>query len=129
MRPRTIRFASPAFAARSTLIPFASRAATVRVMRSSSATAANRRLSDRSRSGWSSLLIDVLSCVGRIYLHLQTEYRRIFAYARRSATRRLWSLGPARGEQAAWRPRYGCLALPAAGTRHARAPARDRSRE
>src|SRR4051794_1317815 len=65
MRPRTIRFASPAFAARSTLIPFASRAATVRVTRSSSATAANRRLSDRSRSGWSSLVIDVLCCCWR----------------------------------------------------------------
>src|SRR3954449_10495268 len=50
MSPRTIRLASPAFLARSTLIPFASRAATVRMTRSSSATAANRRLSDRSRT-------------------------------------------------------------------------------
>src|SRR5213592_3531252 len=74
MRPRTIRFASPAFAARSTLIPFASRAATVRVTRSSSATAANRRLTDRSRSGWSSVLI---KCpLWPIYLRLQTDYPR-----------------------------------------------------
>src|SRR3954452_18400090 len=85
MRSRTIRLASPAFLARSTLIPFASRAATVRVTRSSSATTENRRLIDRSRPGCSSPLIDVLSiraiyCARKQttirYLHMQVDPRR-----------------------------------------------------
>src|SRR2546425_1510532 len=50
MRPSTIRLASAASAVRRTLIPFASRAAAVRLTRASSPRVPNRRLIDRSRS-------------------------------------------------------------------------------
>src|SRR4051812_48931890 len=122
MRSRTIRLASPAFAARSTRIPFAWRAATVRVTQSSSATVENRRLSDRWRPGCSSLLIDVVSCARVDIFALANRIQKVFAYANRSAHEER-----AHREEAAWRPRHGCLALPASGTRHAHAPARDRS--
>src|SRR5437867_3985289 len=56
MRSRTIRFAAAASGARRTMIPFASRAATVRFTLGSSATIPNRRLSDGSRLGSSSLI-------------------------------------------------------------------------
>src|SRR5881397_3225659 len=58
MRPSTIRLASAASAARRTLIPFASRAAAVRLTRASSRRVPNRRLIDLSKSVWSSVVID-----------------------------------------------------------------------
>src|SRR3989442_6482863 len=58
MRPSTIRLASAASAARSTLIPFASRAAAVRLTRASSATVPNRWLIDRSTSDRNSVIMD-----------------------------------------------------------------------
>ncbi len=56
MRSRTIRFAAAESGALRTVIPFASRAATVRSTLASSATVPNRRLIDGSKLG-SSLLI------------------------------------------------------------------------
>src|SRR5207249_4342369 len=58
MRPSTIRLASAASAARRTLIPFASRAAAVRLTRPSSPRVPNRRRIDRSRSAYNSVVID-----------------------------------------------------------------------
>src|SRR5439155_24666054 len=58
MSPSTIRLASTASAARRTPIPFASRAAAVRLTRASSPGVPNRRLIDRSSSVWSSMVID-----------------------------------------------------------------------
>src|SRR5712691_7446048 len=55
-RSITIRRASAGFAARSTVIPFASRAAVARFTLASSATVPNRRVMDGSSSGLSSLI-------------------------------------------------------------------------
>src|SRR5260370_16855466 len=55
-RSSTIRRASAAFAARSTVIPFASRAAVARLTLASSATVPNRRVIEGSSSGLSSLI-------------------------------------------------------------------------
>src|SRR5205809_67651 len=62
MRPRTIRFASAAFAARTTPIPLASRAATVRVTRRSSATLMRRLDTDlQKETGLALADFDVLA--------------------------------------------------------------------
>src|ERR1700736_1257607 len=75
MRSNTIRRASAAFAARSTVIPFASRAAVDRFTVASSATVPNRRVIDGSSSGLSSLTTFPPGCPGGILASANTSPR------------------------------------------------------
>src|SRR5439155_21798918 len=134
MRPSTIRFASAASAARRTLIPFASRAAAVRLTRASSLSVPNQRLIDPSRSVYSSVVIDapfrvVSDCITCKCKYLISRVVYKVADASKIETGRHWSLRPAHGERAAGPARIGGVALPATSTRHAYATTRHGSRK
>src|SRR2546430_8288576 len=127
MRPSTIRLASAASAARRTLIPFASRAATVRLTRASSPGVPNRRLIDRSKSVYSSVVIDASlpRCLGGITCNCKYLIGRVVykvADASKIEAGRRCSLRTARGERAAGPAWSEGVALTAASTRHAHAP-------
>src|SRR5512147_2853681 len=129
MRPSTSRFASAASLARSTVIPLPSRAAAALSTAGSLAMVPNRRLTDRSSSGLSSVIIWlVLRCVALLCLQLQIPYAHLVAHASTFGT---GGRGPARRARvggAPRPPRTGGLALAAAGARHADASAGDRPR-
>src|SRR5256886_17496114 len=116
MRPSTIRLASAASAARRTLIPFASRAAAVRLTRASSPRVPNRRLIDRSKAVYSSVVLDASlpRCLGGITCNCKYLIRRVVykvADASKIEARRRRLLRSDQCERAAGLAPGGALAL------------------